>query len=99
MDVIGAVNLLQKITDRCSDLGFRILNIPENKDALKKLIAGHNNVPGANICYNHGTLKRELIKAYVKTFVNLPCREAQEDDMLCMMLQNLLTEKAYQTVT
>jgi hypothetical protein len=99
MDVIGAVNLLQKINDRCTDLGLRILFIPENKDALKKLIAGHDSVPGVNLCHNHGTLRRELIKSYVRTFVNLPCREAQEDDMLCMMLQNSLTEKAYQTVT
>jgi regulator of sigma D len=99
MDVIGALNLLQKINDRCADLGLRILNIPKNKGELKRLIAGHDSVSGANICYNHGTLKRELIKAYVKTFVNLPCQEAQEDDMPCMMLQNSLTEKAYQTVT
>jgi hypothetical protein len=99
MDVIGAVNLLQKINDRCADLGLKILNVPENKTELKRLIAGHDSVAGANICYNHGTLKRELIKSYVKTFVDLPCREAQEDDMLCMMLQNSLTEKAYQTVT
>jgi polyhydroxyalkanoate synthesis regulator phasin len=99
LDAVGAVNLLQKITDRCSDLGLRILNVPANKDALRRLIEGQDTVPGANLCHHHGTIRKELLKSYVKTFIDSPCREAQEDDMLCLMLQNSLTEKAYQVVT
>jgi hypothetical protein len=99
LDVVGAINLLQKINDRCSDLGLKIIKVPANDNALEWLIAGHDTIEGVNLCLHHGHVKKSLIRAYVKTFVNSPCREAQEDDMLCIMLQNSLTEKAYQTVT
>jgi hypothetical protein len=99
MDVIGAIGLLQKINDRCSDLGLKILYVPANDNELKKLLEEHDSFNSVNICHYHGTISKDLINSYVKTFVNLPCREAQEDDMLCSMLQNSLTEKAYQMVT
>jgi len=47
MDVIGATNLLQKITDRCSDLGLGILKVPASKQALRDLIGCDSNVPTA----------------------------------------------------
>ena len=99
LDVVGAINLLQKINDRCSNLGLRIIRVPANDNALEWLIAGHDNIEAVNLCLHHGHVRNSLIKDYVKTFGNSPCRVVQEDDMLCIMLQNSLTEKAYQTVT
>ena len=86
-------NFLQRILDRCIDCGIQVIKVPAT---TADLAAGTNTL---HMCEHHGELSMEHLRAYVTTYRGQPLRAAQDDAMLAEMLQESLTEKAFQSVT
>ena len=66
------------------------------------MVPVNNNDPNgakSNYCRHHATFDLEHLKTYARTFVGGQSRKTQDDKILCMLLQESLSESAYKIIS
>ena len=98
LDASEAQTLLQKVRDRCDDCNIAVIEVPATHQDVVHRRDG-NPYDAVNLCDSHGTVEVNQLTFFVRSFIGQPVRDAQDDNMLAIMLQQSLTEHAYQVVT
>ena len=84
-------SFLNKVYDRGQHCNLSVLQVPEdNSSATSRMV---------NYCKNHAQFDLEHLRTYAETYIGAEVRKAQDDKILCRLLQESLSESAYKVIS
>ena len=84
-------SFLNKVYDRGQHCNLSVLMVPEdNSSANPQLV---------NYCKNHAQFDLDHLRTYAQTYIGAQVRKAQDDKILCRLLQESLSESAYKVIS
>ena len=84
-------SFLNKVYDRGQHCNLSVLMVPDDNSSP--------NPRMVNYCKNHAQFDSEHLRAYAQTYIGAEVRKAQDDKILCRILQESLSESAYKIIS
>ena len=86
--------LLSLLYDRGVNFNISVLQVPSSMAQI-----GAQNPQTLNFCKHHREIPKDVLKAYVNSYMGTTTRAAQDDNILMVLMQHSLSKKAYRSIS